>query len=382
MTKEADLYEGREHSKIKHDFLARYLQAASFKVLQGSGGTNHFTYVDGFAGPWSVNDEAECSDSSFDYAVRVLIDTREALAAAGRGRPGLKFLLCEKDPKAFERLSDYARRKSGIEIKVFQGAFEDNLDLIRKECRGFTFTFVDPKGWNLRSAELASFLASVRGDFLLNFMEHPISRHNSYELVRKSFGLFLDDDDWHQKIDIGPDAPPREQQILQMLKKRLRAKGAAQFLPDFPILKPRAERIQMRLVLGTQHVEGVEVFRTVQAKAEGIQAETRRTISDDGVGQGSLFSTELLNAMDLDGTGVGGRRSLIRAKQRCIEILGAHGRELLFVDLASLVMEDVPVRRTHVKDVLAELRSAGIVSYDTAGTSRKPNDRGIVSLLF
>ncbi len=112
MDQDTDPYLGREHSKIKHLFLADYLQKASFKVLQGSGAANTFTYVDGFAGPWSVADEAECSDSSFDYAVRVLKDTQEALRNSGRPAPKLKFLLCEKDADAFRKLRAYAAKQS------------------------------------------------------------------------------------------------------------------------------------------------------------------------------------------------------------------------------------------------------------------------------
>ena len=78
-----DPYKGREHSKIKHHFLARYLQEASFKVLQGPFAVSTFTYIDGFAGPWSVADQDDCSDSSFDYAVRILLGTREALLGSG-----------------------------------------------------------------------------------------------------------------------------------------------------------------------------------------------------------------------------------------------------------------------------------------------------------
>lgn len=63
MCSETDPYEGREHSKIKHLFLQKYLQAASFKVLQGPGFREYFTYVDGFAGPWSVADASDYSDS-------------------------------------------------------------------------------------------------------------------------------------------------------------------------------------------------------------------------------------------------------------------------------------------------------------------------------
>lgn len=378
MDEDVDLYEGREHSKIKHLFLSDYLKAASFKVLVGATAAKTFTYVDGFAGPWSVSDESDCSDSSFDHAVKVLLDTKAALRAAGRQLPKLRFLLCERDPEAFKRLSAYAAKKSGIEIRVFHGDFEDNLDEIRAACEGFTFSFIDPKGWNLRSAEIADFLASVRGDFLLNFMEHPISRHNSYPPVRASFARFLDDADWDKKIRSEPGAVPREAQILDLLKARLKARKAAAFMPDFAILKPRKERVQMRLVLGTHHIQGVEVFRTVEKNIQAVQSETRQNLASSGDDALLLFSPSALRDHELSDIGVGGRRARRAAKELVVQIVAEARGFLLFELLAARVMEQVAVRITDVKDIAMELRAAGSIHFDLVPPARKPKENTVV----
>lgn len=378
MDEEVDPYQGREHSKIKHIFLAHYLKDASFKVLQGAGAAKTFTYVDGFAGPWSVSDEESCSDASFDYAVRVLLDTQTALATAGRPVPKLRFLLCERDPEAFKRLSAYAAKKIGIEIKVFSGCFEDNLEAIRAACEGFTFSFIDPKGWNLRSAEIAGFLASVRGDFLLNYMEHPISRHNSYRAVHASFSRLLDDADWDGKIETGASALPREAQILNLLKDRLKAHKAAKYMPDFAILKPRADRVQMRLILGTQHAQGVEVFRTVEKKTQAVQVETRRAIAQPDGDATSLFSPEALNDLELAGAGVGGPKSIRAAKSACSNLMGRIDHAVRFDDLAARVMETAPVRMTDMKGIVLALRTEGSLVFDLVGAARKPSDDTLI----
>ncbi|GAB1361984.1 hypothetical protein MASR1M32_12200 [Rhodobacter sp.] len=371
-----DLYQGREHSKIKHLFLAGYLKAASFKVLQPRSGPATFTYVDGFAGPWSVQDDADCSDASFDYAVRVLLDTQEALRSAGKPVPKLKFLLCEKDAGAFERLSAYAAKKVGLEVRVFRGLFEDNLEAIRSACAGFTFTFIDPKGWNLRSADIAEYLSSVRGDFLFNFMEHPISRHNSLPAVNQSFARLLDDPAWNDKIAHGPGASPREIQILDMLKDRLKSRQAAKYMPDFAILKPRADRVQMRLVLGTHHVQGVEVFRTVQKTVQGVQVETRQGLADGG--QQGLFSALETTELYLAGEGVGGAKSLKIAKEICKEIMTPIFHGVHFDALAAQIMEKAAVRMTNVKDIVLELRSSGFLKFDLDPGAKKPSDRTLI----
>lgn len=376
MDEAADPYLGREHSKIKHLFLAEYLKSASFKVLQGIGAARTCTYVDGFAGPWSVADENECTDSSFDYAVRILLDTRTALEKAGRSAPKLRFLLCERDPDAFQKLKAYAAKKVGLEIgleiEVFAGDFEDNLDAIRARCEGFTFSFIDPKGWNLRSAEIASFLASVRGDFLLNFMEHPVSRHNSYEKVRASFARLLDDAEWHLKIDTAHNALPRETQILALLKKRLKAQAAAKYMPDFPILKPSVNRVQMRLVLGTHHFKGVEVFRTVEDKLQQVQLTLRRNVSEGGAML--LLSDDQMNQVELGKAGVGSVANRAAASTMCRELMSSIDGEVTLENLAARVMEAIPLRLTHMKDVATGLRNDGFLTFQLQGTARKPSE--------
>jgi hypothetical protein len=68
MNLQADLYEGREQTYIKHAFLRRYLENLAVKVLYG--GWDTFNYVDGFAGPWKVLDAENCSDASFGFVRR------------------------------------------------------------------------------------------------------------------------------------------------------------------------------------------------------------------------------------------------------------------------------------------------------------------------
>lgn len=291
----------------------------------------------------------------------------------------MRFLLCERDADAFKRLKAYASGKSDIDIRVFEGNFEDNLDKIQAASAGFVFTFVDPKGWNLRSVEIAKFLATVGGDFLLNFMEHPISRHNGYAGVEKSFSRFLADDHWPAKISNLPGAAPREKQILGLLKSRLKELGAASYMPDFPILKPDRERIQMRLVLGTNHPTGVEVFRTVESRIASLQLETRRKLSDPQPNQPFLFDTDAHNAMDFDGREVGGAKNLANAKMLAIDLIKQLNLPSPFLQLAARIMEEVPVRVTHVKDILVDLKKEGKASFELAARAKKPNEATMIS---
>lgn len=106
MTADLNLYRDREHSFIKHQFLTKYLQAAAYKIFQGRSRT--FNFVDAFAGPWRVSDEAKYSDASFDQAIKTLEDVRANLD--GKGDDGLKirFSFCERTPMAAAHLREYA----------------------------------------------------------------------------------------------------------------------------------------------------------------------------------------------------------------------------------------------------------------------------------
>ena len=151
-------YKGREQSYIKHYFLRQYLELAAFKTLQGSSPT--FNFVDAFAGPWSVADASDYSDASFDQALNTLEGVRVHLARRGLSGLKVRFCFCERDTRSAEKLRRYAEKKRGFEIHVFPGTFEDNLDNVAAQCKaGFTFTFIDPTGWNIDSAPVLKFLS-------------------------------------------------------------------------------------------------------------------------------------------------------------------------------------------------------------------------------
>ena len=157
-------YKGREQTFIKHQFLTKYLQAAAYKTIQGRSPV--FNFVDAFAGPWRVNDESDYSDASFAQAIRTLNDVREDLLGKGLANPKIRFCFCEKRSESVEHLWNYAKQKSDFEIHIFPGLFEDNLDKISKVLpNGFTFTFIDPTGWNIRSQDVFSFLLKQNGEF-------------------------------------------------------------------------------------------------------------------------------------------------------------------------------------------------------------------------
>jgi three-Cys-motif partner protein len=313
---ELQLYKGREQSLIKHGFLSLYLQAAAFKTLQSR--SNTFNYVDAFAGPWNVRD-GDYSDSSFDQAIKMLEGVRATLGRNGLAGLKIRFCLCERNRAALNKLRAYAEQNKRYEIHIFEGRFEDNLDAIAKAIPdGFTFTFIDPTGWDIRNQAVFKFLRERGGDFLINFMADHINRHAGFEQVSKSFERFLDDPEWKERYSQLPEFMSGEERILALLIRKMKELRVAKFMPHFSILVPTKNRVKMRLVLGTNVPAGVEVFRDVQAKAELKQFGVRRNIVEEKTRQTSLFSNDFLAHESME---FGGKTNLKLAESKMLELL-------------------------------------------------------------
>lgn len=377
MTDELDKYLGREQSYIKHLFLTQYLQAAAYKTLQGRSPT--FNFVDAFAGPWRVSDE-NLSDASFDQALRTLEAVRANLGKRGIAGLKIRFCFCEKRAEAVARLRQYAEQHGRFEIHVFPGSFEDNLDDIAAVCcDGFTFTFIDPTGWNIRSEPVLEFLRAQDGEFLLNFMAEHVNRHAEYSLVAESFGRFLADPDWAAEFNALPSDWSNETRVLHLLKRKMKTTGAASYLPDFPILKPRERRVKMRLVLGTHSAKGLEVFRDVQWRVERQEIETRNTLRNLGDHQISLFTDDEIAAMQQHAAGIGCPRFQREAEARLIELL-AECRSMAFGDAATDILERIPIRLKQLRDLTKEMRRRGAILFDLPPRKRVPQPSTQITL--
>lgn len=370
MAADLDLYRDREQSFIKHQFLTRYLQTAAYKTLQGHSPT--FNFVDAFAGPWRVSDDAKYSDASFDQAINTLEAVRADLGKRGVGGLKIRFCFCEQRQDAVARLREYAASKGRFEIHIFEGAFEDNLNAIAaKLSDGFTFTFIDPTGWNIRNEEVFRFLRDQDGEFMLNFMSDHINRHAEYHEVAASFGRFLADAEWADEFARLPSELSNERKMLYLMKAAMRANKVAAYLPDFSIMVPRQERVKMRLILGTHSPKGLEVFRDVQDKVEKQELEMRHNLREGDSPQVSLFSSADIAAIQQEQKGVGCKANRARAEEIIVDFLQgrAHASPGPMFNIA---MENVPIRRTQLNKLLVDMRKRGIVRFDLPPLKRVP----------
>lgn len=378
MAAELDLYRDREQSFIKHQFLTRYLQAAAYKTLQGHSPT--FNFVDAFAGPWKVSDDAKYSDASFDQAINTLEAVRADLGRRGIGGLKIRFCFCERRRDAVARLREYAASMGKFEIYIFEGAFEDNLEgIAAKITDGFTFTFIDPTGWNIRNEEVFQFLRDQGGEFMLNFMSDHINRHVEYAEVAASFGRFLADADWADEFARLPADWGNERKMLHLMKAAMRANKVATYVPDFSIMVPRKERLKMRLILGTHSPKGLEVFRDVQEKVEKLELEMRHSLREGDSPQVSMFPADYIAAMQQEQKGVGCKANRVRAEAIILDFLQGHAYAFPG-PIFNVAMENVPIRRTQLNQLLMDMRDRGVVHFDLPARKRVPQDETRITL--
>lgn len=372
MQPQIEHYGKREQSYIKHIFLNKYLEAAAYKLLQPRRGASVFNFVDAFAGPWRVSDSDDFSDASFSQALTTLEAVRRQLTKMGRAGLRVRYRFCERNPESFVKLRQFAAKRQEFDIQVFQGSFEDNINQIAATCRdGFTFTFIDPTGWNIRSGKVFSFLKDLNGEFLFNFMAEEINRHAGWEGVSESVGRFLADPAWKQEFIDLPDDWSNERKILNLLKKKMKEASVATYLPEMEILRPRDHRVKMRLLLGTHHVLGVEVFRTVQKKVETEAVSTRQSIAVEESGQPFLFPNSQIVKIEANRDGVSCPTHVERATGMLRRVINqTPGIE--YEKLTGMVMEMVPVRTTDLNKIAVALRRAGRLEFDLPPRKRTP----------
>src|SRR5262249_48883827 len=93
-------YTDREQAYVKHCLLEKYLAPLAYKV--GSA-WDSIVYVDGFSGPWQVNDP-ELADSSFGVAVQTLRAAHTGLRDSQARNVPIHTILVEANKQAFAKL--------------------------------------------------------------------------------------------------------------------------------------------------------------------------------------------------------------------------------------------------------------------------------------
>lgn len=169
-----------------------------------------------------------------------------------------------------------------------------------------------------------------------------------------------------------------EEKVLVVLRDRLKELDCADHILDFPVFRPRQNRVQFRLLFGTRHPAGVAVFRDAQKKAESYQATRREELRQETAAP-SLFTPAMHAESFLDAEGIDGSAAKSAAKERITSYLGACGPKA-FSTLIAPVLETERLTEPGLKDVLVDMRSQRLVCYDLPPRKRKPQSDTLIKL--
>lgn len=302
--------------------------------------------------------------------MRTLEDVRKYLARNDVKNLILNSYFCEIDAHKVKQLNEYKDSHPNLNIKIFSGKFEDNLRQISTYCKtGFTFTFIDPTGWDIDSKPIFEFLRKLEGELIMNFMADPINRHVTNPKVEQSFCRFLADPNWSKRFKGYPHRSISEREILKFLKQRIKSTEVAEFVADFPIENPSQKRIKMRLLLGTNNLAGLEVFRNTQQKVEKEAIKMKEQIQEDRINQPTLFTLEEIVALESNQSGVGCDRYKTQARNIIVKILGEAGEGCQYSNIIHEVLESTPIRRADLNKLVKSMEKSNSIELSY------PNDR-------
>ncbi|MFZ5443066.1 MAG: three-Cys-motif partner protein TcmP [Myxococcota bacterium] len=265
-------YEGREQSYLKHRVLEQYLTAWAQKL----GSLARFkdvklVYVDCFAGPWQSGDK-----DLRDTSVFIGLNALSTAVATWKGGVKPRAVFVERDADAFGRLQSYlATRPADIETVAIHGEFGSSIDRINREIGdGAAFLFIDPTGWTGVAMRFIAPLARVKQrDVMINVMFNDVNRFkdDGREFLRRQMREFfgLTDAD----IPAGLD----EDELLAFYRDQLKQTCALPYVANLAIPHPMHNRTWFHLVVGGHHHEVLNLFRNVERKVCGSEADEVRS---------------------------------------------------------------------------------------------------------
>ncbi len=354
-----DHYVDREQAFIKHELLKGYLE--KLFLIVGSSGATELCYVDCFAGPWDVEDEA-LGSTSIALSLGKLARCRNELVKQGKA-PRIRALFIEKDDRAYQRLTELLARSTpaGIQAQALHGDFLSLRDDILKWCgdRAFVFFFVDPTGWSpVTISHLQPLLVRSKSEFLVTFMYDWINRTASMPGWEGRVSDLLG-----EPLDLTALLPAgREQAILGAYRKNLcvaMTKGKERPLSAYVrVLDPVKARPKYHLVYLTRHPRGIIEFMEISQGVDIIQRQIRAEMRDERrtvqTGTPDMFGPQI----DVeDGTG---RISPKDVEAFWLEQIGPEGRQVGEVEYAA-ILEMTNWFPTDLQAALVRLIKQGLV---------------------
>ncbi len=293
-------YEGREHSAVKHELLKGYLEKLLYIV--GVSGVREITYVDCFSGPWA-DESNDLHGTSIAISLDIIKRVHEGLAAKNRIY-NIKFraIYVEENSSRFGQLEEYLADNcpSYIEHHEFHGDYTALQDQILGVCGGgFTFFFVDPKGWtDVGLPRLSKLLQRRNSEFLITFMYDFLNRFvNKEELQDKVRAMLGEVDDTFLAELHGKAPKQREDAVVRRYREHLKSvfgneSHQQSWAYHATVLNKDKDKTIYHLVYLTRHPKGMVEFSRISRKVAIFQHRVRYEKHERLTGQIPLIAAE------------------------------------------------------------------------------------------
>lgn len=377
-------YSGREQTLAKHFILRRYLQALTFKLLEG--GYQQLTYVDGFSGPWKSK-TADYSDTSFMIAINVLRDAHQKFRDENRPRV-IKCFFVEESLASYRQLeaavTPYHMPANGFHVATRHARFEDAIPEIKAFVgNSFALTFIDPTGWTgFPFEKVGPIFRHEPGEVLVNFMFDHVNRFAGWDDPKNiaTFDSILGGPNWKDRLD---PTIPIGRAVEKLFCGQMKAVGAFKHVLSTHIEKATSERIHFSIAYGTRSSKGLTTFRDVEYSAlrdhKKRLAEVKQERDEMRTGQPGLFAAgELPDANSFDAIV---EDNIERARNWIVGYLRERESPIEFGKLWEMVIENFMLRETNVKDICVDLAKQGVIGAPwKSERKKKPHDHHSIGL--
>ena len=289
-------YEGREHSAIKHELLKSYLEKLLFII--GISGVKEITYVECFAGPWG-DESKDLAGTSIAISLDKIKLVKEGLASHKIEGTTFRTIYVEEQRKRYKKLKSYLDENCPADIghHALHGDYAVLQDDILNCCgKGFTFFFIDPKGWtDVGMPKLSKLLQRSNSEFLITFMYDPLNRFLSKDKLREQVSQLLGeiDEQWITNLQ-SMEPKKREEEVVRRYRDQLVSTmgGTGANKPrsfHATVLNKDKNKTIYHMVYLTRHPKGIIEFSRISEKVEIFQRRVRHERRDKDVGQMNLI---------------------------------------------------------------------------------------------
>ncbi|HCF5179761.1 TPA: three-Cys-motif partner protein TcmP [Pseudomonas aeruginosa] len=261
-------YQGREQAYVKHTILRTYLQRLIMIIGRSEKVIN---YVDCFAGPWSEESD-DLRDTSIGISLSLMKDCAKTLEEQHGAKVRFRALYIEKNDNAFAKLQRFLSKDTGsvVDASCMHGDYTTKIEDIASWAKlGFTFFFIDPKGWRkvINAPVLAPLLALNRAEFLINLMYDFLNRAMSMTAQQANVEELLG-----KAITFSgkESATERRQIIVSQYRQAVGDiyNGKTAYVT---VERPGMDRVLYFLIYLTRHSKGLIVFKEAAEQMDMVQ---------------------------------------------------------------------------------------------------------------